>query len=70
MQKFINMFTHSEMWVADERVNEYIEAGHAPVSDTPVAKEPNPVKVEKAEKKPASKATKTATTRKTTTKKR
>ncbi len=63
MLKFINMITHTEMWVADERKDEYIEAGHTPVSDTLVAKTPEPVKVEK---KPATKAT----TKKATTKKR
>ena len=28
MIKFINRLTHSEMWVADERKDEYLAAGH------------------------------------------
>lgn len=65
MKKFINAITHTEMWVADERVNEYIEAGHTPVSDTPVvAIEPEKKSV-KVEKKPATKTT----TKKSTSKK-
>ena len=39
MIKFINRITGSEMWVADERTEEYKAAGHKPaVSD--VLKEP------------------------------
>lgn len=67
MKKFINAITHTEMWVADERVDEYIEAGHAPVSDAPVAIEPEKKSVN-VEKKPATK-TATKSTKKATTKK-
>lgn len=67
MLKFINAFTHTEMWVADERKDEYLDAGHALASDAlPVAKEPEEVPV-KVEKKPSTKAT---TAKKATTKKR
>lgn len=31
MAKFINRLTGSEMWVADERAEEYKRAGHKPV---------------------------------------
>ena len=65
MLKFINMFTHTEMWVADERKDEYIEAGHALASVAPSAKEPEkPVEVKEK------KATTKTTAKKATTKKR
>lgn len=47
MVKFINKLTGSVMWVADERVDEYLEAGHKLASDL---KKP-------AQKKPAAKKT-------------
>lgn len=64
MARFINRITNTEMWVADERIEEYKAAGHSLVADTPsVAIEPTVV-VE-----PKKIATK-ATTKKATTKKR
>ena len=33
MIKFINRFTGTEMWVADDRKEEYIAAGHKPAVD-------------------------------------
>jgi hypothetical protein len=33
MIKLINKTTGTPMWVADERVNEYLEAGHKPASE-------------------------------------
>ena len=33
MTKFINAFTHTEMWVSDDRVEEYKEAGHKLASE-------------------------------------
>ena len=51
MIKFINRFTGSEMWVADDRKEEYIGAGHklAPTPSEKPQKEP--------EKKTAKKTT-------------
>ena len=34
MRKFINKLTGGEMWVADSREKEYLEAGHKPASFT------------------------------------
>lgn len=42
MRKFINKFTGTEMWVADNRVEEYKAAGHV------LAAAPSPVKPAKA----------------------
>lgn len=44
MIKFINKFTGGEMWVADDRVEEYKAAGHKPAAEA-----------EKPKKMPASK---------------
>lgn len=49
MIKFINAVTGSDMWVADDRKDEYLAAGHKLAEDAP-----------KTEKKP----TKTTTRRK------
>ncbi|MBQ1573061.1 MAG: hypothetical protein IIZ78_18170 [Clostridiales bacterium] len=43
MIKFINAFSGTEMWVADERKEEYLAAGHklaAELSAKPAEKEP------------------------------
>lgn len=40
MIKLINKTTGTPMWVADERVNEYLEAGHLPASED-TRKEPD-----------------------------
>lgn len=45
MIKFINSFTGTDMWVADDRKDEYLGAGHklAPIetpSEKPAKKEP------------------------------
>ena len=34
MVKFKNHFTGTDMWVADDRVEEYKETGHIPVSSS------------------------------------
>ncbi len=39
MIKFINGITHTEMWVADDRKDEYIAAGHTPAVDVEVKAE-------------------------------
>ncbi len=39
MRRFINKLTGGEMWVADDRVKEYLEAGHRPASFTGKLKE-------------------------------
>lgn len=38
MVKFINAYTGSEMWVADDRVEEYKAAGHVLAADPPKEK--------------------------------
>ena len=56
MIKLINKTTKTPMWVADERVNEYLAAGHKP-ADEFRAKEPieeakvKEVRVKKTSKK-------------------
>lgn len=59
MVKLINAFTDTEMWVADERQDEYIAAGHklaaAPVSKPTEVVDEEPTKVVK--KTTAKKAT-------------
>ena len=45
MIKFINKLTGGDMWVADDRVEEYKAAGHKPAAE----------KAEKPKKKPAKK---------------
>jgi hypothetical protein len=49
MVKFINKTTNTDMWVADERKDEYLEAGHK-LASSPVAKptEPEEVKTKKS----------------------
>mgnify|MGYP006874720202 CR=1 FL=1 len=66
MVKLINKTTGTPMWVADERKDEYIEAGHALASDTPGAKEPEekPVEVKKKTTAKATTAKKATTTKK------
>lgn len=40
MVEFVNAFTGSQMWVADERVEEYKAAGHKPVAVSSAATMP------------------------------
>lgn len=61
MVKFINQITGTEMWVADERVEEYKGLGFFPASDSEQAIEPAP--------EPEKKVVKKATAKKTTKKK-
>lgn len=61
MIALINKITHTKMWVADERLNEYLEAGHVLASDISDAK---PAKVADQEPKAAKKATKRAPAKK------
>lgn len=58
MVKFINSFTGTEMWVADDRKDEYLGAGHklAPTACEPCEKP--------AKKEPEKRATVKKTTRK------
>lgn len=52
MIKLINKTTKTPMWVADERKDEYLEAGHK-LASVPSAKKPvEEAKVEDAEEKP------------------
>ena len=57
MIEFRNRLTGTKMWVADERKDEYLAAGHVLAADTqkPIVTEE---KVEAAPKKPAKRATK------------
>ena len=64
MIKFINRFTSTEMWVADERKNEYLAAGHTLAADAPSAK---PIAEEKPQEEVVVKKT---TTKKATTAKK
>lgn len=47
MVKFINAFTGTEMWVAEERVEEYKAAGHKPAAVPQKAQKPAPKKPKK-----------------------
>ena len=67
MVRFINRFTNTEMWVTDERKDEYMAAGHILVANAPSAKPT--VEVKPVEKKVTPKKT-TTTAKKTTAKKK
>lgn len=56
MIKFINRFTGTEMWVADDRVDEYKAAGHQPAVVVVEAEEKTTETV--TEEKPKKAATK------------
>ena len=62
--KFINKATHTPMWVADERKDEYLAAGHKLAADTPVAKTQIEEKSEEDEEPKAKKPVKKQTTKK------
>ena len=49
MVKFINKHTGSVMWVADDRKEEYIEAGHK-LASVPKAEEPEKKPVKRTKK--------------------
>lgn len=53
MIKLINNLTGTEMWISEDRLSEYLAAGHklaaAPVEETN-SDEPKPVKKSKAKK--------------------
>jgi hypothetical protein len=51
MVKFINSITHTEMWVADNRVDEYIAAGHTPAVDGATEEKPAEPKKRTTKKK-------------------
>ena len=72
MMKMINGFTGTEMWVADDRVDEYKAAGHrlAADSEKPTVKDEPKAEAEEI-KEPEVKETKKATkTTKASTKKK
>lgn len=56
MVKLVNKITHTFMWVADERLEKYLEAGHVLASE--INAEPD--EVADPEPKPVKKATKRA----------
>ncbi len=63
MVKFINRFTNTEMWVADERKDEYLAAGHTLAADAPSAKPTvvdEPIEEKKVVKKTTTKKATTA----------
>ena len=67
MTRMINGWTNTELWVADDRVEEYKAAGcHLPpVAEKPTAEEKPKVDVKEAkETKKATKTTKTTTKKK------
>jgi hypothetical protein len=69
MIKLINKTTGTPMWVADERKDEYLEAGHK-LASAPSAKKPvEEAKVEDAEEKPVEPAKEVKVTKKTSKKK-
>lgn len=49
MIKFVNAFTGTDMWVADERKDEYLRAGHK----LALEKSEKPIETEEAEPKKA-----------------
>lgn len=57
MIEFINRMTGTRMWVADDRVEEYKAAGHAPAADI-VEPEEKPTKPTKSIKAVKTKKTK------------
>lgn len=61
MIKFVNKFTHTIMWVADERKDEYLGAGHK-LAPLPCAK---PAKVAVEEPKEVKEEPKKATPKRT-----
>ena len=72
MMKMINGFTGTEMWVADDRVDEYKAAGHKLAADSgkPTVKDEPKAEAEEI-KEPEVKETKKATkTTKASTKKK
>ncbi len=54
MIEFINRMTGTRMWVADDRVEEYKAAGHAPAADIVKPKE-KPAKPDRTRKTKATK---------------
>jgi hypothetical protein len=69
MIKLINKTTGTPMWVADERVNEYLAAGHKSASELHAKKPVEEAKVEDAEEKPVEPAKEVKVTKKTSKKK-
>ena len=53
MIEFINVYTGTRMWVADNRKDEYVAAGHRPVA---LAEKPTEAPAEQAKPKAARKA--------------
>ena len=69
MIKLINKTTNTPMWVADERKDEYLAAGHK-LAASPVAKKPiEEPKVEDVEVKPVEPAKEVKVFKKTSKKK-
>jgi len=67
MVRFINRFTNTEMWVTDERKDEYMAAGHLLVANAPSAK---PTVEDKPVEKEVKQTPKKTTVKKATTKKK
>ncbi len=64
MKHFINKLTGGDMWVADSREKEYIEAGHKPVSLPEKTVKPAIEKIEPEEPKERPKPMKRKITKK------
>lgn len=54
MVKFTNKFTNTTMWVADERKEEYLSAGHS-LADAPVEQKPEEVEEVKPKRRTTTK---------------
>lgn len=68
MIKLINKTTNTPMWVADERVNEYLAAGHKSASELHAKKPVEEDKVEGVEEKPVDSEKEIKVTRRTSKK--
>lgn len=51
MREFVNKYTGNKMFVDDSRFDEYVEAGHKPVSTLTVEKKTEEKPVRKSRKK-------------------
>lgn len=69
MIKLINKTTKTPMWVADERVNEYLAAGHMSASELHAKKPVEEVKVEDVVEIPKEPEKEVKVTKKTSKKK-
>jgi hypothetical protein len=69
MIKLINKTTNTPMWVADERKDEYLAAGHKLAAESSAKKPVEEAKVEDAEEKPIEPVKEEKVTKKTSKRK-